>query len=329
MSIHKPAPTDSEDYGSEDQYYVDRFGRHINNLRIALTQDCCFSCFFCHKEGEDRTKREISAEEIELIVKHASRHGVHNVKLTGGEPLLRKDILEIIRRISPHVSDLSITTNGVFLEDMAEDLKEAGLSRVNVSIHSLDPEIYSRITGFDDLEKVIRGVKRAVDVGLSPVKVNMTIIRGYNEESIEDLMVFASEIGATLQIIELQQIPEGDSDRQMELWVDLKPLEEELRERAIKTEKRSTQSRYQHTINLDSQRSVVVEIVRPMHNTAFCDKCTRLRVTSDGKLKPCLYRLDNMVEIFSCGDQPEDMDIVEQAFEQAVSKREPYWREGH
>lgn len=327
MSTHKPAHADSENCVSEDQCYVDRFGRHIDNLRISLTQDCCFSCFFCHKEGEDHARREISAEQIERIVKHASRHGVHNVKLTGGEPLLRKDILDIIRRISPHVSDLSITTNGVFLDEMSEDLKEAGLTRVNVSIHSLESETYYRITGFDELERVKRGIKRAIDVGLSPVKINMTILRGYNEDGIADLMGFASEMGAILQIIELQQIPGVDSSSQMDLWVDLGPLEESLRERAIKTEKRRTQSRYQYTIALGSQRSVVVEIVRPMYNAAFCDECTRLRVTSDGKLKPCLYRLDNMIEVFSCGDQTSTIDTVELAFEQAVSNREPYWRE--
>ncbi|MFW9813382.1 MAG: GTP 3',8-cyclase MoaA, partial [Candidatus Thorarchaeota archaeon] len=187
MTVHKQVLPDSEDYASEEQQYVDRFGRHIDNLRISLTQDCSFSCFFCHREGERDTEGEISSDDVERIVRHASRHGIHNVKLTGGEPLLRKDILEIIERISPYVSDLSMTTNGVLLEEMARSLKRAGLTRVNVSIHSLDPEIYNRITGFDDLERVKRGVKSAVDAGLTPVKVNMTVLRGYNEDCIDDL----------------------------------------------------------------------------------------------------------------------------------------------
>ncbi|MHA2080719.1 MAG: GTP 3',8-cyclase MoaA [Candidatus Thorarchaeota archaeon] len=327
MTIHKSAPLDSKDYSSKGQSYVDEFGRQINSLRISLTQSCSYSCFFCHHEGEDSVGAEMKLADIERIVKHASRHGVQYVKLTGGEPLLRRDILDIIRRISPLVPDLSMTTNGLFLENTALDLKKAGLTRVNVTIHSLTLEVYQRITGSYDLEQVKRGVRRAVDVGLIPVKVNMTILRGYNEDSIEDMMDFASDMGVTLQIIELQQIPGKNPQDQDELWVDLGPLEEDLKKRAVKTEKRSMHGRFQYTIPLDLQRNVVVEIVRPMHNSAFCGECTRLRVTSDGKLKPCLYRQDNVVEIFSSEGQLEDKKIMHHAFEQATSRREPYWRD--
>ncbi|MBY8998772.1 MAG: GTP 3',8-cyclase MoaA [Candidatus Thorarchaeota archaeon] len=329
MTIHKSAPFDSKDYSSESQSYVDEFGRRIDNLRISLTQSCCFSCFFCHHEGENDAGAEMKPEDIERIVKHASRRGVHHVKLTGGEPLLRTDILDIIRRISPLVPDLSMTTNGLFLEDMALDLKEAGLTRVNVSIHTLDSEIYHRITGSNDLEQVKRGVRNAVDVGLIPVKVNMTILRGYNEDSIGDMMDFASDMGVTLQIIELQQIPGDNPPEQKELWVDLGPLEEDLKKRAIKAEKRSMHGRFQYTIPLDLQRNVVVEIVRPMHNSAFCGDCTRLRVTSDGKLKPCLYRQDNLVQIFSSEEHLGEKKTIQHAFEQAISRREPFWRDEH
>ncbi|MFW9838673.1 MAG: GTP 3',8-cyclase MoaA [Candidatus Thorarchaeota archaeon] len=322
MSIRNHVTPDSEDYDSKKQSYIDSFGRRIDNLRISVTQKCSFSCFFCHQEGEVNAEDEITAAEIERIVKHASRYGIDNVKLTGGEPLLREDILDIIRLVSPYVSDLSMTTNGLLLEEMASDLKEAGLTRVNVSIHTMDPKTYQMMTGSGDLERVKRGVRQAVAVGLSPIKLNMTVLRGYNEGSIEGLMDFASEVGAVLQIIELQLIVDDDSTNLENLWVDLGPLEESLRERAVKTERRSMQSRYQYTIDLDSQRSVVVEIVRPNHNSAFCDGCTRLRVTSDGRLKPCLYRLDNVVERSSEGEL-----TIEQAFEQAIAKREPYWRD--
>jgi cyclic pyranopterin phosphate synthase len=329
MSIHKPAPSDSKEHASEKLVYVDEFGRRVDNLRISLTQNCDFSCFFCHREGENQSGGEITASDIERIVKHASNFGVQLVKLTGGEPLLREDILDIVRRISPLVPDLSMTTNGVLLEDLAWDLKEAGLTRVNISIHSLDSEVYRKITGSNDLERVKRSVNSAVDAGLLPVKVNMTILRGYNEDSIEDMMDFASDMGATLQIIELQHIPGEDPSDQEDLWVDLGPLDEDFRERATHIERRSMHGRYQYTIKLDPQRNVVVEIVRPMRNATFCEECTRLRVTSDGKLKPCLYRVDNVVEIFSCGDQSREKKTIEQAFEQAISRRAPYWRDGH
>ena len=329
MTAHKSAPHDSMDYSSESQTYVDEFGRRIDNLRISLTQSCSFSCFFCHHEGENDAGAEMKLEDIEQIVKHANKHGVQHVKLTGGEPLQRTDILDIIERISSLVPDLSMTTNGLFLEDMASDLKKSGLTRVNVSIHSLNSEIYHMITGSNDLEQVKRGVRSAVDVGLIPVKVNMTVLRGYNEDSIKDMMDFASDNGVTLQIIELQQIPGDNSKDQEELWVDLSPLEEDLKKRAIRAEKRSMHGRFQYTIPLDPQRSVVVEIVRPMHNATFCGECTRLRVTSDGKLKPCLYRQDNVVEIFSTDEQSGEKKTIQHAFEHAVSRRKPFWRDEH
>jgi cyclic pyranopterin phosphate synthase len=266
---------------------------------------------------------------IEQIVKHASMHGVRSVKLTGGEPLLREDILDIIRKISPLVQDLSMTTNGIFLEDMALSLKQAGLTRVNVSIHSLDASVYFKITGSRDLERAKRGVKRAVAVGLTPVKINMTILQGYNEDSIEEMMNFASDMGVILQIIELQQIPDNNPQGKEDLWVDLGPLEEELKKRAVKTERRSVNGRFQYTIPLGMQRSAIVEIVKPMHNTEFCKECTRLRVTSDGKLKPCFYRQDNVVEIFPSDGQLGQVKAIQQAFEQAVARREPYWRDEH
>ena len=327
MSSSKSESLRTKDGSSGSSSYIDSFGRRIDSLRISLTQRCSLSCFFCHREGENKAGKEMTIDEIEQIVKHASTHGVRHVKLTGGEPLLREDLLDIIRRISPLVPDLSMTTNGLFLEEMAEGLKEAGLTRVNVSIHSLDSDIYFKITGSRELEKVKRGVKKASGVGLAPVKVNMTILRGYNEDSIGEMMEFSSNVGAILQIIELQQIPVEGQQRDDNLWVDLSPLEEDLKQRAIKTERRSLHGRFQYTIPLDKQRTVVVEIVKPMHNTIFCQECTRMRVTSDGKFKPCFYRLDNFVEIFPSEEQLEPEAAIQKAFKQAVSKREPYWRD--
>jgi len=326
MSSSKSESLRTKEASSSSSSYIDSYGRRIDSLRISLTQRCGLSCFFCHREGESKAGKEMTIEEIEQIVKHASGRGVRHVKLTGGEPLLREDLLDIIRRISPLIPDLSMTTNGLVLEDMAEDLKKAGLTRVNVSIHSLDFDIYFKITGSRDLEKVKRGVKKAVEVGLTPVKINMTILRGFNENSIEDMMEFSSDIGAILQIIELQQIPVSGQQRNDNLWVDLGPLEENLKKRAIKTEKRSLHGRFQYTIPLDKQRTVVVEIVKPMHNTSFCQECTRMRVTSDGKFKPCFYRLDNFVEIFPSEEHLEPEAAIQKAFKRAISKREPYWR---
>jgi cyclic pyranopterin phosphate synthase len=327
MSSSKSEPFQTKSDSSKSPSYIDEYGRQIDTLRIALTQRCSYSCFFCHHEGENGVTNEMKLVDIEQIVKHASLNGIRKVKLTGGEPLLREDILDIVATIAPLVSDLSMTTNGLFLEDMALSLKRAGLSRVNVSVHSLNPEKYFRITGSRDLEKVKRGIKRAVEVGLTPIKINMTVLAEYNEDGIREMMEFASDMGAILQIIELQLMLDDDSQNLDIHWVDLGPLEEEMKKQAIKIETRNTQNRSLYTIPLDSKRNVIVEIVKPMHNTAFCKECTRLRVTSEGKLKPCLYRQDNLVEVFPNDGQLGKEKAIQQAFKQSVSNREPFWRD--
>jgi cyclic pyranopterin phosphate synthase len=327
MSTSNSESQDTKSQPSRSAAYVDEYGRRIDTLRVSLTQRCSFSCFFCHHEGEIDVGDEMKLDDIEKIVRHASMHGISKVKLTGGEPLLRNDILKIIERVSPMVTDLSMTTNGLVLDEMALALKQAGLSRVNVSIHSLDPEVYFQITGCRELEKVKQGVKRAIDVGLTPVKVNMTVLAGYNEDSIWDMMDFAADMGVTLQVIELQLMPDNTPSRLDDLWVDLGPLEEELKKKAVKIEKRDTQNRLQYTIPLDSKKHVKVEIVKPWHNKSFCEDCTRLRVTSDGKLKPCLYRHDNVVDVFPCDGQLGQEETIQQAFKQSVLNREPYWRD--
>ena len=165
--------------------------------------------------------------EIEKIVKVAAMLGVSKVKLTGGEPLLRGDIVEIIQRVSPHVDEVSMTTNAHYLASKAEELKAAGLKRVNISFHSAQSKVFEKITGLDILSDVIQGVKAAIEYGLKPVKLNMVAMKGINEGEILDLIEFARGIGAVLQLIEYQPLERG-----VEGWdkhyFDLNPLEREL-----------------------------------------------------------------------------------------------------
>ncbi len=270
----------------------------------------------------------MSYEDIERIVVHATKHGIRHLKLTGGEPLLRDDILKLISMISPLVDDVSMTTNGVHLKDMALDLKKAGLSRINVSLHSLSNETYYRITGVDNLDKVKEGIKRAIEVGLTPVKVNMTILRDYNDREIKDMMKFAAMMGCVLQIIELQEMPDDTQDYS-KLRVDLNPIVSELEEIATEIKQHPRNGRFEYLIPLEDGNKVTVEIVRPMHNPEFCEGCTRLRVTSDGKLKPCLLRSDNLVEISNDEGFQSDYELLDSAFRKAIKNREPYWRDEH
>jgi len=307
------------------QSVVDAYGRPVNYLRISLTKRCNHTCFFCHSEGEESANVEMTPTEIERLVRVAVNNGVTRVKLTGGEPLLRDDILEIIHRISPLVQDLSLTTNGTLLECMALDLKKAGLNRVNVSLHSLDSTTYRVVTGATSLPNVIRGITKAVEVGLTPLKINMTLLKSLNESEVRSMLEFASETSAVLQLIELQDVPTDPTTSLGAYRVNLDLQEKYFEQIAIDIVQRTLHGRKQYTIQLP-QGTVVVEIIRSMRNSNFCRFCTRLRITSDGKLKPCLYRNDNLIPVRSILSDCKDENELLRAYIAAVGGREPYWQ---
>jgi len=301
---------------------VDPYGRKVNSLRISITQRCNFNCFFCHQEGESNPDGEATPEEIEAIVNIAADLGITKVKLTGGEPLLRDDVVEIVWRISPCVDEVSMTTNGYSLEKKACELKDAGLKRVNVSLHSAHPDLFCKIIGREAFPEVRKGIEAALSCGLRPVKLNMVVMRGVNDGEIPDMIEFSKEVGATLQIIEYQPLERGAENWEMYHY-DLRPLERELEARADRIVEREMHRRRQYHL----EGGAVVEIVRPMHNSRFCDYCTRLRMTSDGCLKPCLMRDDNHVEAVSLLRNGASRNDLVAAFKEAVARRRPYWSE--
>ncbi|WP_198361960.1 GTP 3',8-cyclase MoaA [Thermococcus gorgonarius] len=304
----------------------DRFGRPVTNLRISLTQDCNFRCFFCHREGQRfNVRNEMTPEEIERLVRIASRLGIKKVKLTGGEPTVRSDILEIVKRIKPYVADLSMTTNGSRLKELAKPLAKAGLDRVNVSLHSLRRDVYKQITGVDMLETVLEGIEEAVKY-LSPVKLNMTVMKGLNEGEIWDMVNFAAKTGTILQLIELEAPKEMTGTAFFrKYFYPLKPVERELEKRALETRERRMHRRKKYFIPTD-YGIAEVEVVRAMHNTVFCANCTRLRVTSNGMFKTCLLRNDDLIDFLTAmRNGASDAEIAE-IFKKAVLMREPYWR---
>ena len=189
----------------------DSFGRPLLNLRVSVTQRCNLHCPYCHREGEEKrvsnSVTEMTCEEIVRIVKVAVSLGMRRVKITGGEPLLRQDILDIVRGIARlrGLKDLSMTTNGTLLSKYAEDLQRNGLIRVNVNIPTLDSETYRKLVG-GNLQDVLSGIEAAINAGLKPVKLNMLILKGVNEKDIPEMIKFASESGAILQLIELEPV---------------------------------------------------------------------------------------------------------------------------
>ncbi|MGQ9680107.1 MAG: GTP 3',8-cyclase MoaA [Candidatus Bathyarchaeia archaeon] len=304
----------------QDSQLRDRFGRPVNSLRISLTQRCNFNCFFCHREGESNPKGEMTVEEIEAIVEASSSLGVKKVKLTGGEPLLRVDIVDIVERISPYVEEVSMTTNGSLLEEKVGELKEAGLSRVNISLHSRRRDVFKMITGQDLFREVEEGIKAAIESHLTPVKLNMVVVKSINSDEIPSMIDLSRRIRAILQLIEFQPIQDGKD--WSTLHYDLRSVEEELTRNSIKVYEREMNRRRRFLLKGGGE----VEVVRPMHNSEFCRYCSRLRVTSDGRFKPCLMREDNLIEAVSLIRGGASMGALINAIREAVSNREPYWR---
>jgi len=305
---------------------VDPSGRRVKSLRLSVTQRCDLACFHCHREGQRPVSTEMTPAEIERLVSVSASLGISKVKITGGEPLIRKDIAEIVRRISPLLKEVSLTTNGTRLGELAENLKDAGLARVNVSLHTLDPQRYERLCGSGDLERVTRGIESAVAAGLNPVKVNMVVFRNENECEIADLMEFCAERKAVLQLIEY----EGDrvdccNEEFARRYYPLTEIESSLARSAISISVNELHRRRRFLVPANGSR-VEVEVVRPMHNTEFCSHCTRLRLTSNGTLKPCLLELGGEVDVLSPMREGASDDALVDLFRQAVKNRTPYWR---
>jgi len=259
--------------------------------------------------------------EIQRIVKVAASFGINRVKLTGGEPLLRNDIVEIVQMIkeTPGIREVSITTNGLFLPKYAQALRKAGLARVNVSLDTLKPERFTQITCVDALTEVVSGIKEAVRAGLSPVKINMVLLKGINEDEVMDMIRFARVNGLILQIIELESADEDEAYERHH--VDLSKVEGYLKEAAEKVTVRQMHHRRKYRL----PRGVEVEIVKPMHNTEFCQHCNRIRVTSDGKLKPCLFRSDNLVDFLGPLRKGATDETLKKLLLEAVERRKPYF----
>jgi len=288
---------------------TDTFGRPATNLRMSVTQRCNLNCIYCHAEGERSPESELPLADIREILRVAAKLGMRSVKFTGGEPLLREDILEIVRAV-PRGMESSMTTNGILLADRARELKEAGLARINISLDSLDPECYREITGHDRLGDVLSGIQAALDARLTPVKLNMVVLRGINEEEVEAFLKYVrGNRDLIVQLIELMDLGSCTSHAEIDR------LERDLEGRSKIILTRRMHHRKKYCVD-----GAEVEVVRPRHNTEFCAFCNRLRVTSDGKLKPCLLRSDNLIDIR--GKRGEELESL---FHEAVRIRAPYY----
>ena len=300
----------------------DKYERPILSLRITLTNRCNVNCLYCHHDGMVKSKDEMTADELYTICKIAKKIGVRKIRLSGGEPLLKKDIVEIVERIaSLDFKDISMTTNGSLLGKYAQDLKDAGLDRVNVSLDTLNRETFEFITKKDYLEDAKNGILKAVEVGLYPVKINMVIMKDINQDEIDDMFEFCKEHGIVLQLIELIESESCDDDKFSEDYhYKLDDIESELADIADDVREREfMQGRKKYYIDGGE-----IEVVKPVDNAKFCAKCSRLRITPDGKIKPCLLRNDNLVELISHVRNGESEERLEEIFLNGINKREPF-----
>ena len=303
----------------------DKYNRPILSFRMSITNRCNLNCLYCHHDGMLPSKDEMTPLEIEKITKIAKDLGVRRVRLSGGEPLIRKDIVDIVDKISQiGFKDISITTNGTYLSKYSKDLKDAGLDRVNVSLDTLNKDRYKFLTKKDYLDSVKDGILKAVEVGLNPVKINMVMMKGINEDEVWDMFRFSRDNGLILQLIELMESENcEDNIFSQDYHLNISPIEEEIEKIAddVKVRK-DMQNRRKYYIGKGE-----IEIVKPLDNTNFCSNCTRLRITPRGQIKPCLLRNDNLIDIIGPlrnGASDEELKAI---FLDGISKREPYNKE--
>jgi cyclic pyranopterin phosphate synthase len=269
----------------------DTYNRVIDYMRVSVTDRCNLRCVYCMPEGgAPPAKRSdiLRYEEILRVVSIAAGLGVRKVRLTGGEPLTRKDIAVLIAGLKKidGIEDLSMTTNGVLLEKYACEMADAGLDRVNVSIDSFDSEIYKKITRGGSLDAVLRGLKAAVEAGLKPIKINMVPIRGVNDGEI--LSFGRLTLSEDYHVRFIECMPTGSVD----FWTPRKYITTDDMKRLVETIAPLTPVRFRKHgpskyFRLQGGRGVIGFISALTHH--FCDECNRLRLTADGKLRPCLF----------------------------------------
>src|SRR5438067_9411313 len=272
----------------------DSYGRVIRDLRVSLTDRCNFRCFYCLPHGEPPVapkEQMLSYEEIEYVSEIFVSLGIEKIRLTGGEPMMRRDIETIISKLSalkPRLHDLALTTNGYFLPGRAESLKAAGLDRITISIDSLKRDVFKRMTGVDVLDRVLEGIEAAKSAGLTPIKINAVIVRGHNEDEVADFAAFAREHDVKMRFIEFMPLDSGHEWSKDDV-VSGREIRERINERfpleAIDVSRGSeTASRYRFADGAPGEIGIIAPVTE-----AFCGACSRIRLTADGQIRTCLF----------------------------------------
>lgn len=265
---------------------------NIDYLRISITDKCNLRCIYCHPLGgcDFLDHKEIlSFEEIHRIARLFVKCGIRKIRLTGGEPLIRRNIVYLVRQLAgiAGIAELAVTTNGVLLGPMAAELKAAGLNRVNISMDSAETESYEHLTGFDLLPRVIEGIYKAIDVGLTPVKINCVVIKSVNLSQILPLAKMSIDLPVTVRFIEY--CPTTKYTKPADDYVPTKEVR-----RIIESEFGTLCDIVSGGANGPASHYKIKDSAGSLgfisgRSSTFCQSCNRLRMTSDGKIRPCLY----------------------------------------
>ena len=272
----------------------DSYSRQIRDLRVSLTDRCNFRCFYCLPHGEPPIapkEQMLSYEEIEYVSEIFVSLGIEKIRLTGGEPMMRRDIEIIISKLSalkPRLHDLALTTNGYFLPGRAGVLKAAGLDRITISIDSLKRDVFKRMTGVDVLDRVLEGIEAAKQAHLTPIKINAVIVRGHNEDEVADFAAFAREHDVKMRFIEFMPLDSGHEWSRADV-VSGREIRERIAERfplvPVKVARGSeTSSRYRFADDAPGEIGIIAPVTEP-----FCGACSRIRLTADGQIRTCLF----------------------------------------
>lgn len=291
---------------------IDKFGREINYLRISITDRCNLRCKYCMPE-EGFTNliphtQILSYEEIIRLSKAAAQLGISKIRLTGGEPLVRNSIVELISEINKidGINEIGITTNGIKLAEMAEDLKKAGVKRVNISLDTLNHEKFAEITRGGDLQKVLDGIEAAKKAGLTPIKINTVALGGFNDDEFGDLIELTRNDDISVRFIELMPIGHADVGEGYGFISNEEILARFPELQKIEKEKFSVAVNYK----LPGAKGNV-GFISALSNH-FCGECNKIRLTSDGKIKPCLHSNEEipMKEVLQNGTDEEVVNAL-------------------